>query len=147
MKGRQTHIDVTAYHEAGHALAALKIGRYVPKVMVDATNPGEGFTVHWHRPANPFDFVRNPDFAWRHTYQTTLDSMFISLAGPIAEAKLLHKPIRHLGSYSDYRTCMMLCHRLSILAEFARDYTDTPTIKVEELLDRQRDRTRCYVLI
>ncbi len=145
MNGKQTHIDITAYHEAGHALAALKVGRYVPAVMVEQSNPGQGVTRLWHPPPNPFDLARNPDFAWRHTYQTILDSMFISLAGPVAEAKLLHKPMRHLGSYSDYENSMELCLRLRLLAEYVLDYTDTPTIKVGELLDQQRDRTKRWV--
>ncbi len=145
MSGKQTHIDVTAYHEAGHALAALKVGSYVGKVAVNLANPGEGVTFHYSPPRNPFDLARNPDFAWRHTYQTTLDTMFILLAGPMAEAKLLHKPLRDLGSYSDYNACMKLCLRLRDLAEFAGEYTDSPIIKFDELLDQQRDRTRRWL--
>ncbi len=126
-------------------MAALKAGSYVGQVSIDVDSPGNGSTFHWNPPANPFDLVRHPALAWQHTYKTSIDWMFISLAGPIAEAKLLRKPLRHLGSCSDYDTCMKLCLRLRDLAEFAGAYTDTNMIKIDALLDRERDRTKRWI--
>ena len=145
MKGRHTHLEVTAYHEAGHVLAALKVGQYVEDVSIDRRNPGNGLT--WRRSPrrNPYTLSINPELAWRHTFRATVDEMFISLAGPIAEAKLLGKPIRDLGSYSDYTTCLVSGLRLLHLAEFARDYTNIPPIDLEQLLSSTRDNTKRWI--
>lgn len=140
-----THIEVAAYHEAGHALAALKVGRYVGNVSIDQSLPGNGLTRHWRFPRNPFHIMQNPEFAWQHTFQTTLDEMFIALAGPLAEARLLRKPLRHLGSYADYNECLRLVHRLKNLAVFASEYVEVPRFDLEVLLDRTRNRTKRWV--
>ena len=100
MKGSNSHITVTAYHEAGHALAALKQGRFVKTVEVSLINPGNGRTIIWLARKNPYDLVRHPDLAWRHTYNNTLEEIFVLLAGPIAEARCLGKPIRSLKGHS-----------------------------------------------
>lgn len=148
MRGYQTHALATAYHEAGHALAALHVGRYVSEVTIDHRDPRNGGI--WHRKP-----IRNPyrissghgtaQAAWTHTFDTTLDDMFINLAGPTAESKLLGSPLRQLGNTSDLENCMSLMQRLQILATFASHYTHIPAIDSIKLLNKTREKARRWI--
>ena len=145
MKGSNSHITVTAYHEAGHALAALKQGRFVKTVEVSLINPGNGRTIIWLARKNPYDLVRHPDLAWRHTYNNTLEEIFVLLAGPIAEARCLGKPIRSLGSASDYIKCISRCARLETLADYVSPYLTIDPVDTELLLNQARDKVKRWV--
>jgi hypothetical protein len=54
MRGYRTQIEANACYEAGHALAALKVGRYVTKVVVDHKRPGNGVMYYRMSSKNPF---------------------------------------------------------------------------------------------
>jgi hypothetical protein len=147
MKGSRTHIQATAYHEAGHAVAALKVNRYVVKIIVDHQNPGNGRMGYRIPAKNPFnigDGAGNARAAWNYTYQMAIDSIFVSLAGPMAESRLLRKPLRLMGNRSDLNKSILDRARLMRLAEFASGYTDVPKIDAA-LLDNMRDKTRRWV--
>jgi hypothetical protein len=147
MKGSRTYIQATAYHEAGHAVAALNVGRSVHMVIVDLQRPGNGRMGYKTPSKNPFnigDGAGNAKAAWNYTYQMTLDSIFVLLAGPMAESKLLRKPLRLMGNKSDLNRSILLKARLERLSEFASDYTDVPKIDVD-LLERMRGKVRRWV--
>ena len=147
MRGYQTHLEATAYHEAGHAVVALKVGRYVPVVEVNSQNPEQGAAYIIPPRGNPFnigDGEGNARAAWDHTYETTLGYIFIALAGPLAESKLLRKPLRLMGSRSDLNRAMMFAKRLKTLSEFACEYTDVQPVNIH-LLDQMRDRVQRWI--
>lgn len=107
--GKTTHISVAAYHEAGHALAALWQGIWVGEISVDHDDPGAGLMKYsiasWE---NPFGYTVSPGqarLAWQTEYDFTLRLIRVALAGPLAEAQLLNTPLRHLGSVSDLDDC------------------------------------------
>jgi hypothetical protein len=45
MNATTTHISIAAFHEAGHALAALREGRQVFGLRVSTENPGDGVCI------------------------------------------------------------------------------------------------------
>jgi hypothetical protein len=147
-RGYPAHVKATAYHEAGHAIAALKMKRFVHRLAVDHNNPGRGVT--WYNSAadNPYNIASlsdNSQLAWKYTYDTTLDDIFILLAGPMAESKLLARPLRQLGNKRDLDTCMELVTMLDARARMDRKWTEIPSIKGAELLNHMRGRTRAWV--
>lgn len=120
--GDKAHIDVTAYHEAGHAVAALRAGRQIHKVIVSKTQPGNGLTYHNPPLRNPFQLSTgdgNAMAALQYTYRTTCDEMRILLAGPLAEAKASGTHLRSLGSQSDLDKCFRMAFRLVHLRDYA----------------------------
>ncbi|HIE89525.1 MAG TPA: hypothetical protein EYP91_22320 [Gammaproteobacteria bacterium] len=147
-RGYPAHIKGTAYHEAGHAIAALKMERFVHRLAVDHNNPGRGVTWYNSAKSNPYNIESSPGkalLAWQYTYDTTLNDIFILLAGPMAESKLLARPLRQLGNKRDLDTCMELACRLDERAKTARKWTDIPHIQKAELLNHMRRRTRAWV--
>ncbi len=105
--GKKLHINVAAYHEAGHALAALREGRQVSLVFAFHKYPGNGMCLYAPKPINPHDLAFNPGTAkaaWNHTLEATCAEIRIALAGPLAEAKVLGKPLRSLGDGSRRHT-------------------------------------------
>lgn len=143
------YIEVTAYHEAGHALAAVYEGRHVTGVAISMNEPGNGICRHAWLPPNPYDVTLSPGnarAAWEHTVKNTLADMRILLAGPLAEAKLLGQPMRSLGSISDFEKCIGKANKLKTLSEFISDITPVEPINPERLLEEQRKKTRRWLM-
>jgi hypothetical protein len=137
MNATTTHISIAAFHEAGHALAALNEGRQVIGLRVSTENPGNGICVHARKQRNQYDLAQNPgsaNAAWLHTLKTTYSDIRICLAGPLAEAKALGKPLRSLGSRSDLDKCIRLANRLECLNTFVSEFVEIDELKGVELL-------------
>lgn len=147
-RGAQTHLLATAYHESGHALACLKVGRYVSRVVIRRDAPGSGAMHNAHAPKNPFDLARNRGTAraaWEYTYRSALDEIFVCLAGPLAEAKATATPLRQMGNRSDLDRCIRVVSRLKELTEFASDFVTVPAISEEALFNQYRQKVRRWV--
>jgi len=148
MNATATHISIAAFHEAGHALAALREGRQVFGLRVSTENPGNGICVHARKQRNQYDLAENPGSAkaaWLHTLKTTCSDIRICLAGPLAEAKALGKPLRSLGSRSDLEKCIHLSNRLECLNTFVSEFADIDELNGVDLLDRERKKVRRWL--
>ncbi len=147
-RGGQTHIKVAAYHEAGHALAALHEGRQVRGIFVSATRPGYGFCLSATRKNNPYNLKTNQGtakVAWHHTVDSICADIRIRLAGPLAEAKALGKPFQSLGSQSDLDRCICLAERLAHFSVFINDYTTIVHLNPNQILQTEKQRIRRWL--
>lgn len=148
-RGARAHIDVAACHEAGHALAALWQGLAVVRVDVSLGHPGAGRT--WYRlppRRNPFDPSRGPGCAraaWEDTVSRTLREARVALAGPLAEARLLGKPMRALGARGDMEHCRRLVFRLASCREWLGQFCELPPMDPEAVMNRERTRVRRWL--
>ena len=141
MPGNQTRIRLTAYHEAGHALAALREGRQVIRVAAYRGIPGKGVCTFKARQKNPYDVESNPGSAinsWVHILETTRSDIRIFLAGPLADAKALSKPLRSIGAKSDLTKCLNLASRLTHLHSYVSQFAGIAPIDTENILNTER---------
>jgi len=148
MNATATYISIAAFHEAGHALAALREGRQVFGLRVSTENPDDGVCIHARKQRNQYDLAENSGSAkaaWLHTLNTTHSDIRIFLAGPLAEAKALGTPLRSLGSRSDLEKCIRLANRLECLNTFVSGFVDIDELKGVVLLDGERKRVRRWL--
>ncbi len=147
--GAGTHIAVTAWHEAGHALACLREGRSFLSAHVSHSRPGNGVVhqlgVNRYSRYNPWGGRGGALASWKGTLDYSLAEVRILLAGPLAEAKVLNKPLRSLGAKSDLERCQRIAQRLDILYEFVVEQTGLNLRKPLELVDMQRSRVRRWL--
>lgn len=146
--GVRTHRKMTAYHEAGHALAALREGRRVPGVFLSSAHPGNGVCLSSRKKQNPYDLFRNQGSAkaaWLNTVDSTCSDIRIALAGPLAEAKFLGKPLRLLGSKKDLDSCIYQVERLARLRSFMAEYIEVQPFDPEQIYEAEKRRIRRWL--
>lgn len=144
----RTYIEVTAFHEAGHVVAALAEGGRVAAVGVSRRRPGSGLThmvTQTHK--NPFNCERGAyRSAWHYTLQSQLKSVRPLLAGPLAEAKLVGTPLRSLGSVSDFERCLQRVESLQSHYNLLKDLGgNLPAFCPYEIVNKERMRVRRWV--
>lgn len=148
-RGRKTYIGVAAWHEAGHALAAMREGRWVVAVEVSAAFPGNGVTRQLvRRRQNRFNPARGPgnaNAAWLDTLARYLAEVRVALAGPLAEAKAANRPLRALGAQLDLEKCEFLARRLQHLRECVEAEGVDCGPPIDELFNEQRKRVRRWL--
>ena len=71
--------------------------------------------------------------------------MRIYLAGPLAEAKVLGKPLRSLGAREDLEFCINMSGRLNHLWAYVSQFTLLAPIDTEKLMETQRRKTRQWL--
>ena len=102
--GAHAHCEIAAYHEAGHAVAGVLLGLWVIEVKIDHHSPGSGLTTYRDPHSRPGSYRgprRDAPSHWARALSSEQRKMVFALAGPLAEAKLLGKPLRTLGSIGD----------------------------------------------
>jgi hypothetical protein len=148
-KGRRTHIGVAAWHEAGHALAAMREGHWVVAVEVSAYLPGAGITrQRVKRRPNRFNPVAGPGnarAAWEDTLAGYLAELRVTLAGPLAEAKAFNRSLRGIGAEFDLEKCRQLAQRLQILRDYVEDQGVDCGAPVWERFNAECERVRRWV--
>ena len=144
--GRKVYIEVAAYHEAGHALMALLVGRQVFEARIFRRSPGSGRVRHsLCRPACGYDLLQGPGSAralWTFTQEQILTEIRILLAGPLAEAKAVGKPLRSLGSRSDFQECTRAVERLDGHWHVIGEMAGVPRPERARILNQERSRVR-----
>lgn len=148
VRGASTYILATAYHEAGHALAALKVGRYVSRVSIRHESPGSGSTHFARATKSPFSLELNRGSAraaWEYEYKSARDEIFVCLAGPLAEAKATATPLRQMGNSHDLDYCMHVAQKLSDFASQVSKYVSIPMVCDEALFADSVKRVRSWV--
>lgn len=148
-RGKRTHIGVAAWHEAGHALAAMREGRWVVAVEVSNALPGSGVTRQLVRRRrnrfNPAVGPGNARAAWEDTLAAYLADLRVTLAGPLAEAKAVNRPLRAIGADMDLETCRFLAQRLRTLRECVEDFGVDCGAPIAERFNQERKRVRRWV--
>lgn len=62
----------------------------------------------------------------------------IYLAGPLAQAKVLCKPLRTLGAKSDLVKCLNLASRLAQLHSYVSEFAEIAPVDTEKILNNER---------
>jgi hypothetical protein len=138
----------TAYHEAGHALAALKEGKEPKEVVLHPVDPETGICILRGELKNPYDASLSRGdaaAAWQHTYKSSCADIRIGLAGPLAGAKALGKSFSVQGTLSDLKRCVYLAERLARISTYLRDYADIKPLSPDELLENEKQRVRRWL--
>ncbi len=148
MKSHSAHIAITAFHEAGHVVAALAEGNRVVSVEVSRRQPGSGVAyIIYAQHKNPFDGGQvAPESAWHHALEQQLGVIRSLLAGPLAEAKFIGKPMRSLGSVSDFERCLKKIEDLQPYHDYLRACGgDLAAFCPYEVLNRERMKVRRWL--
>lgn len=116
LPGSDVLLNVTAWHEAGHALAAMREGRPLRHVVIEHDRPGFGQTRYdpdtWQQRYCPKKSHGNARAAWEEALANHLSRLRITLAGPLAEARKLGQPMRALGAWYDFEDTYWLAQSL-----------------------------------
>ena len=148
MSSNSSHIDVTAFHEAGHVIATLAEGDRVAFVRVSRHEPGAGVTRVLNKDRkNPFACGQGAlASAWHYVLESRLKLVRPILAGPLAEAKRLGAPLRTLGSVNDLERCLLKIEELQSHYDFLSGLGGKlPAFCPYAVLNNERSRVRRWV--
>jgi hypothetical protein len=132
-------LKTVAYHEAGHAVAAIRFRRAFKSVTVVPGEDNLGHARMFDVPQSVIDDdTAGPDnFAGRHIIEKAI---LVSLAGPAAEREFVGR-FDHRGAGSDYQNCVDLALHLygvvtaekfiDFLLSLARDFVRTRIASVQ----------------
>ncbi len=149
LSGRRVLLTATAWHEAGHALAALREGFPIRQVSIDKRRPGVGLTVC--RPNSPptrYDPRRGrgtAQAAWQDAVDFHLSRLRFTLAGPLAEARKLGKPMRALGGWSDFEETYWLAQDLMDIQSHLEEHRIFFFSNVPALFNEESRRVRHWL--
>jgi hypothetical protein len=137
---------ITANHEAAHAVLALRFGIRIHHMAICKQGPLAGYVQMLSLPlvAKMKEFEdQSPEIAWRLLLRDTEHRAMISLAGPLAEARLLGTSMRSHTCESDLASVARVCFDLG---EFHSRLTNAGrlTLPMEapaEMANRLRRRT------
>ncbi len=148
-RGREALLAAAARHEAGHALAVMREGFTLVAVEISGAAPGNGVTWRMSRPdRNPWDWKRGgvqAQAAWEYYSARYLAEVRVMLAGPLAEARALNKPMRSVGAGLDMARCEYLRKRLSAIREILQIQGADCGPEISERFNRERTRVRQWL--
>ena len=134
-KKEREKLKKTAYHEAGHAVAAFILRKRFKKISI-IPNPYENSLGRlsgcgWKSNLNPeFD----EDGRLRHMVETQI---IIFLAGPVAEAKLTGR-YNHIGASKDYEGAVLYASYVTGSSEETSAYINWLLEKTKNILSIYR---------
>jgi len=106
---------ITAYHEAAHAVVALKFRIRVTDIALCHSGPLAGYVrMLVGSPASRLAHrtSRSSDLTWKLVARAIEDRATALLAGPVAETRLLGTMLWAHGNQSDFSKCQQLCCEL-----------------------------------
>jgi hypothetical protein len=144
------HRRITAYHEAAHAVVAFRFGISIDEVALCRAGRVLGYVRILDSPLiskMAKRKERSSELTWALVRRDTEQHVMISLAGVLAEAKLLGKPFRAHFHKSDLQKCQDLCLRLM---QYRRRLNRTramviPEENPDDMANRLRQRTRAIL--
>ena len=143
-------IVATAVHEAGHALAALKVGCRVHRIAISYDHPGAGLTIHnrieTYNPIYPSKNYLSVLSAHNYAIEQIKKEMKITLAGPVAESIAFGgHPLRSPGSIKDSHECICQIKRIGYLNEIFSDIYPVPKAEGYKILNAVHASTKRWL--
>ena len=140
------HRRITAYHEAAHAVLALRFGVRIYDLALCRKGPLQGYVRILSNARAAKINNRDGDLSvvsWTLLLRNVEHRVMISLAGPIAEAKLLGKPLRAHCCQSDLEKSLKLCSAADEVRRYLADKQNaTVSLEAPEAMaNRLRRRT------
>ena len=150
---QRSQLEIAAYHEAGHVVVALSLGRSVREVGLHAdwARCGCGWMDHSGPP--PVGDLRitrtNLRRYWVRAVNDAVIDAKICIAGPLAEARYTRRSLRELGRFKDFEDIIDILTRLErvrqavpvladdSLAYYKRGLFDRIAIETAYLLGRR----------
>jgi len=143
---KDINIDITAYHEAAHAVVALYFGWNIQIVSVDFDNPGNGHTLMSPVVSIKKDIsnLKQIDalIFWKQYLKEQENRACIKFAGALAEAKILSTPMRSLGARSDFESILKILYELDSTRKKLRQLIHIPLDYRKGFDTRLRVKTR-----
>ncbi len=150
---QRSQLEIAAYHEAGHVVVALSLGRSVREVGLHAdwARCGSGWMDH-SGPAPVGDLRITPTNLRRYWVRAVNDAVIdakICMAGPLAESRYTRRSLRELGQFEDFEEVAAILTRLErvrksvpvladdSLAYYKRGLFDRIAIETAYLLGRR----------
>ena len=97
-------LESIAYHEAGHAIAARRVGCGIKKVSIVPDEESEGRVTH-----RPYFTGIQPDWDESPRVQRRLENMaLVCFAGPAAQRKFNPHGYRHRDAWGDHHQAMLV---------------------------------------
>ncbi len=145
----RAYCAIAAYHEAGHVVAAFREGRRIAEVSIEPELPGVGSTLRDEAELiDPYAHAVNAGMArasWRNRLAIARSDIRTLLAGPLAEARYLRKPLRADGSCGDLDACHDLAIWLGDEYQRLGGRHNLPPFEPVDFLNQERARMRRWV--
>lgn len=119
-------LESTAYHEAGHAVAAIESRRAILLLTIVPTDESHGHMLKTKTP----DWVRPDINEDRRTTAWLEREILLGLAGPAAEARFTGRR-NHVGASSDYKSVVNLASHLYGFGKVLQTYVDYMVARAE----------------
>lgn len=123
-------LQATAFHEAGHAVAAWSCGLPVYRVSIQPEGDAKGVVSH----RNPLARVRLDLDGSDKARMKAEAAIIVCLAGPASQRRFNARSYRKHHSASDFDTAAELALRLNSSAEAANAYLDWLRIRADDLI-------------
>jgi hypothetical protein len=123
--------EATAYHEAGHAVAAWSVGYRPTTASIEAGNDSVGQVRH----EEPFPGI-SFEFDGSDMARLKIErAIMICLAGPIAQKRYRRSSWRKWHGVADYATATELALRACGSSDIARAFLKWLALRAESLVD------------
>jgi ATP-dependent Zn protease len=122
----------TAFHEAGHAVAARELGLAVRYATI-VPEPGSLGHIRYYE----WPLTQQPDVRWTPAVRIRCEnSIIVALAGPTAEQRHTDR-WDHVGASGDYEAAADMALRVCVTSESSDAYMAWLGIRTNELIDQQ----------